>query len=587
MIASTSESSEQSRSDGLSTLLPDAANVRHWWETAVTYQIYVRSFADSNGDGIGDIAGIASRIPYLDSLGVDAIWLTPCYPSPQADHGYDVADYCDIEPDYGTLNDFDSLITTTKTHDIRVLMDIVPNHCSIEHAWFQLALAAEPGSEPRDWFYFRDGRGEGGNEPPNNWRSLFGGPAWHRTTAADGTPGQWYLHMFAPEQPDLNWGHEPVAAAFDNTLRFWFDRGVEGFRVDAVLVVGKEPLENNTPEFPPDAPPTDVFPYQLRFGGPVHSLMERWRALADEYQRAHPGRDLVFVSEAYASIEELATYVGPTRFHTSFEFDLLLTNWEVDRMRTYIADAIDGLGSRHLPMTWTLNNHDTQRSVTRHGHIDAHLPSSFTGNNLLHSKALVDSELGARRARALIVMTAGLPGSLYLYYGEELGLPEVLDLPEWALQDPIWVRTNHAERGRDGCRMPFPWTTDPASNFGFSETQPGTHPAPAWLPLPVDWGTYAASAQLHDPTSFLSLHRSILAARASYNNDPSPSNFSWVPSDRSILAYRNASMTVVANIGQTSIDLAPLIGSGRIVLASRYGQDDRILEPADAVWIVG
>ena len=563
-----------------------ARDVRRWWEWAVTYQIYVRSFADSNGDGIGDLPGISARIPYLRELGVDAIWLTPCFPSPQFDHGYDVADYCDIEPAYGTLADFDHLVATSKAHDMRVLLDIVPNHCSIEHPWFKRALAAGPGSEERDWFYFRDGTGIDGSAPPNNWRSLFGGPAWHRTTNPDGSPGQWYLHMFAPEQPDLNWGHESVPQAFDDALRFWFDRGVDGFRVDAVLVVGKQPLEKDTPPFPDDAPPTDVFPHQLRFGGQVHTLMERWRALADAYEATHPGRELVFVSEAYADIDELATYVGPTRFHTSFEFDLLLCNWQPDRMRAYIDNAMTGLGGRGLPMTWTINNHDTQRSATRMGHTDAHRPSSFTDNNLLHSDEPVDPQLGLARSNALVLVTAALPGSMYLYYGEELGLPEVLDLPEWALQDPIWLRSEHTIRGRDGCRVPFPWTTDPATNFGFSTPPGAANVAQSWLPQPSTWGNFAASGQLGDPASVLTLYRTMLDLRARHLRDPSPANFSWLPSQPTVIAFRNASISVIANLGDDPVDLHPYLATGRVVLRSNPLPDANDLLPGDAVWIL-
>ena len=212
-----------------------------WWETAVVYQLYVRSFADSNDDGIGDLAGIRGRLPYLADLGIDAIWLNPCYPSPQIDHGYDVADYFDIEPDYGDLAEFDALVRDARALGIRIMMDVVPNHCSTEHAWFRDALASPPGSSERERFYFRDGRGAHGDEPPNNWQAIFGGSAWTRIDEADGSPGQWYLAVFTPAQPDLNWNHPDVVDYFDGVLRFWFDRGVDGFRADSVTLVGKAP----------------------------------------------------------------------------------------------------------------------------------------------------------------------------------------------------------------------------------------------------------------------------------------------------------------------------------------------------------
>ena len=556
----------------------------------MAYQVYVRSFADGNGDGIGDLAGLRSKLPYLADLGIDAVWLNPCYPSPQVDHGYDVADYCDIEPQYGTLDDFDALVAEAGSFGIKVLMDLVPNHCSDQHRWFQRALAAAPGSTERDWFVFRDGSGVNGEEPPNNWHAWFGGPAWTRTTNADGTPGQWYLHMFTREQPDLNWSSPAVAEAFDEVLRFWFDRGVEGFRVDAVVVVGKTPGIPDQPELPADTPSTErakLNPH-VSYQPTVHALMERWRGVADQYQRAHPGRDLVFVGETYTpDIDTLASYIGPTRFHTSFDFDLLLANWDVRRVHDAIHHGVVSLGERGLPVTWTLNNHDTQRSVTRYGHADAHLESAYTGNNLRHSEAPVDLELGTRRARAMALIMFGVPGALYLYYGEELGLPEVLDLPESALQDPIWERSGHTERGRDGCRVPMPWTADTAHNFGFSSTAASNSMALPWMPQPADYGLYGADREERDPGSMLNLYRHLIRLRTEHLVH-APGSFAWVDAvDPSILAFIHGPMLVAANFGTAAFTMPAALADGReLVAVSSARIQNLTLEPGDAVWLL-
>jgi len=407
---------------------------REWWRDAVVYQVYVRSFADSNGDGKGDLQGIIDHLPYLEALGVDAIWMCPCFPSPQMDHGYDVADYMNIEPTYGTLADFDRLVAAGRQHGIRIMLDIVPNHCSSQHQWFIDAVAAGRGSRERDRFWFRDGKGPNGDLPPNNWTAIFGGPAWTRVTEPDGTPGQWYLHVFTPWQPDWNWENEDVKAHFDRTLTFWFDRGVEGFRVDAVGVAGKA-----------DGLPDQVFPegdglkatehaganVHIQFQPRAHDYWRRWRRVIDAYQAEHPGRSLVTVSEAYTpgKPELLLEFVKPDQFHQSFNFDLMLAPWLARPIRQSVAEVYEVLTDAGTSVTWTLNNHDTQRAVTRYGRANAASLESWTKNNLVYVDAPVDLELGARRNDAMIAFAAALPGSFYLYQGEELGLPEVLDLP--------------------------------------------------------------------------------------------------------------------------------------------------------------
>jgi alpha-glucosidase len=564
---------------------------RRWWETAVVYQVYVRSFADSNGDGIGDLDGIRGRLAYLSGLGVDALWLTPCYPSPQHDHGYDVADYFGIEPDYGDLARFDALLTDAHQHGLRVLMDVVPNHCSWDHPWFSAALASAPGSAERARFYFRDGRGPDGSEPPNNWSAVFGGPAWYRVTETDGTPGQWYLQTFTPQQPDLDWTNHEVKEHFDGVLTFWFDRGVDGFRVDAVTLLGKAPGLPDAPELPSGVRATDATlhnPHTLhREEG--HEVWRRWRRLVDDYERHHSGRELVLLAEAYTPRRPdlMAEYVRPDEFHQSFAFDLMLAPWHAPALRAAIDGPIEALaGSGQLP-TWTLNNHDAQRIVTRYGRADATDPATWTGNNLIHSDAPVDVVVGTRRARAMAVAMLGLPGSCYLYQGEELGLAEVLDLPVSARQDPVFIRTGGREIGRDGCRVPLPWAADVTTSHGFSTGRPdGSQPDAPWLPQPHDWGAGAVERQHDDLASMLSLYRHALEARRRLLTGSEP--FAWNDElGAAVLAFARGELLVVLNVSGAPVPLPPgPVGSRQVVLSSVAGHDHADVVPADAcLWL--
>lgn len=487
---------------------------RRWWHDAVVYQVYLRSFADGNGDGIGDLDGLRRRLDHIAGLGAEAIWLNPCYPSPQRDHGYDVADYFDIGPEYGTLADYDALVAEAHRHGLRIVMDIVPNHCSTDHPWFQAALHAAPGSPERARFWFRDGRGDDHAEPPNNWRAGFGGSGW--TRAGDHDP-QWYLGTFSPHQPDWNHTNDDVRSLFADVLEFWFDRGADGFRVDAVHPIGKHP---DLPDAPPV--PADVGPLQIAWENPHtnfrpegHEVWREWRRHLDDYARRHPGRHPMMVAEAYVPRrpEIVRQYVRPDEFHQAFAFDPLLSPWERTSIERALVDSFDML-QHGAPPAWTLNNHDVQRVVTRLGRADAHLAASWTGNNQEQSTAPVDPQLGTRRARAAISLLAALPGSLYLYQGEELGLPEVLDLPDDRRQDPIFHTTGGASPGRDGCRVPLPWDDDPATSYGFSTPPPGGGPVAApWLPQPAGWGAYAPSSTGDDPSSMPALYRRLLEAR--------------------------------------------------------------------------
>lgn len=543
------------------------ASAAAWWRTAVIYQVYVRSFADSDGDGVGDLAGLRSRLDYLADLGVDGIWLNPCYPSPQADHGYDVADYTDIEPDYGDLDAFDALVADAHGRGLKVLMDLVPNHCSTDHAWFQAALAAGPGSPERERFFFRDGGGSEGELPPNNWQSAFGGPAWTRITEADGTAGQWYLNFFDSAQADFNWRHPDVVGLFDDVLRFWFDRGVDGFRIDVAHGLYKHP---ELPDWDGD-----------HFNGhawdrpEVHDVYRRWRSLADSY-----GRDLTLVGEIWVpTVSALAAYLREDELPQAFFFDLLQRPWKAGDWRESIQAAFDGIGSTGATITWTLANHDVHRAVTRYGIVrqDEHPESLDPNLALVRPRGEVDVVLGERRARAATLALLALPGSQYLYQGEEFGLPEVLDLPAHARQDPSFLRTEGADFGRDGCRVPLPWTPQ-APHYGFS---PADASAAPWLPQPEWFGKYAMSEQYADAGSMLALYRAALRIRRA-EAGLKAEDFTWLDAPAEVLFFARADGLVCAvNFGAEAF---PLPEGSEVVLASSPLTDATV--PTDtAVWV--
>ena len=550
-----------------------------WWKNAVVYQLYPRSFADSDGDGRGDFEGIRSHLDYLRDLGIDAIWLSPCFPSPQRDHGYDVADYFDVERTYGTLEDFDRMVADAKDRSIKIMLDIVPNHCSSEHAWFQAALRAAPGSPERARYWFHDGKGLDGSEPPNNWRAIFGGPAWTRVTEADGKPGQWYLHTFTPWQPDFNWYNDDVIDYFDRMLLFWFDRGVEGIRVDAVPVLGKHP---DLPDaLPPPPGLTDGQAWRhnkyAHFYPSGHDVWKRWRRVIDDYERSHPGRHLVTISESYGPPSELLKYMEGDEFHQSFAFDLMLVTWLAKPIKEAITNSLDMLASVGGAPAWTLNNHDTQRIVTRLGRLNANDPAAFTGSNLVYVDAPIDLELGRRRARAAITQAAALPGALYLFQGEELGLEEMLDMPDECREDPLFINTNGKELGRDGCRVPLPWTADPATSFGFSPVS-----VMPWLPQPDDFGGQAASVQAADPQSMLAWYRSLLAHRPLLSG-----GLTWVDIDlQECLAFERDGTLIVTNVGPEAVELpADLVAGRSVILASQPDTTATYLPSDTCVWL--
>jgi alpha-glucosidase len=463
-----------------------AGEAGSWARDAVIYEVYVRSFADSTGDGVGDLLGVVSRLDYLADLGVDALWLTPFYRSPMADGGYDVADPRAVDPSFGTMADFDLLVAQAHARGLKLIVDLVPNHTSSEHPWFRAALAAGPGSSERQRYHFD----VGGEKPPNNWGSVFGGPAW--TQVED---GEWYLHLFAPEQPDLNWDNPQVRAEYADVLRFWLDRGVDGVRIDVAHGLVKAP---GLPDSGPKGTGLldgDVTPFWDQDG--VHEIYRQWRSILDTYT---PER--IAVDEAWVTdVSRTARYVRPDELHQAFNFELLQTPWSGPAYRRTIDESLSTMDTVGAPTTWVLSNHD----VTRHASRLATGAAGAAGGSAARPGADVDAALGLRRARAALLLLLALPGSVYLYQGEELGLPEVFDLPASARQDPIFARTGGAELGRDGCRVPLPWSGT-ASPYGFG-------PGSSWLPQPDEWARLSVAAQRDDPASTLSLYRTALRLR--------------------------------------------------------------------------
>ena len=462
-----------------------------WWENAIVYQVYPRSFADADGDGVGDLPGLRSRLGYLADLGVDAIWLTPFYPSPLADGGYDVSDYCAVDPLLGTMADFDALVSGAAAHQIRIIVDLVPNHCSSAHPLFRAALAAAPGSPERARFFFRDGpengpgprNGQSGAQPPNNWPSQFGGPAWTRVTE-----GQWYLHLFDTSQPDWDWRNPDVPALFEDVIRFWLDRGVAGLRVDVAHGIFKDPA---LPDL--TGPRALNAPSAYRHRPELQPLYRSWRAILDSYpDDGFPGSRTAIGEVWYDVPETLKPYLEPGGLPQVFNFQLILAGWRAAEFRAAIDSALAVTGGSRAP--WVIGNHDVARPASRY-----RLDEGFTPQTISRLIALGDrnADAGARRARAAALVLLALPGSAYIYQGEELGLPEVTDIPDGARQDPRFFRTKGEYPGRDGCRVPLPWSGT-GTGFGFSRTGQGSSPAGPWLPQPADWGRYSVESQLTD-----------------------------------------------------------------------------------------
>jgi len=559
-----------------------------WWRQAVIYQIYPRSWADGDGDGVGDLPGITTRLPYLSDLGVDAIWLSPFYTSPQADAGYDVANYRDIDPLFGTLADADTLLATAHDLGLKVIVDLVPNHSSDEHAWFRAALDAEAGSPERERYLFRDGRGPMGDLPPNNWNCVFGGSAWSRLTSDSGTDGQWYLHLFDAKQPDFNWDNPEVRAEFEDVLRFWLDRGVDGFRVDVAHALVKEAGLPDWDEAQHILGNGDTIEHE-RSGKQapmwdqdgVHEIYRAWRRILNSYnpidaQGYFGDNDRILCAEAWVdSQERAARYVRNDEMHQAFNFDFLQTQWRAGDLRHDITSSFVAADSVGAPTTWVLSNHDVVRHASRLG-----LPvGTKRPNGIGVGDPQPDSVLGLRRARAATALMLALPGSAYLYQGEELGLPDSTDMPDGVRQDPTWPRSGHTDRGRDGCRVPMPWEGDrPSYGFGPSDQ--------TWLPQPASYAALAVDRQLGVEGSTLELYRALLAARR--ERGLGLGSLSWLEGySEQVLAFVNASaagegVLVITNFGAEPVALP--VGAGTLLSSGPLGDGGTV--PTDTtVWL--
>lgn len=539
----------------------------NWWRQAAVYQIYPRSFYDANADGLGDIKGITAKVDYLKNLGLDAVWLSPFYPSELADGGYDVADYRNVDPRLGTLADFDEMAAAIHDAGMKIIVDIVPNHSSDQHAWFQEALAAEKGSAARARYIFRDGQGANGELPPSDWGSIFGGPAW--TQVPD---GQWYLHLFASEQPDFNWDNREIRDDFLKTLRFWSDRGVDGFRIDVAHALSKdlsEPLPNKAELQRLEKLHNGSNPLWDR--DQVHEIYAEWRALFNEY---NPPRTAV--AEAWVDQSRRARYASLDSLGQAFNFDLLMADFEAKSFAEIVTKNLAESAATGASSTWVFSNHDVVRHATRYG-----LPKLADAEKTQDGKAWLlnggdetelDRELGLRRARAATLFMLGLPGSAYLYQGEELGLHEVAHIADADRQDPAFFRNTGIEVGRDGCRVPLPWTSTDKS-FGFGDAQ-------AHLPQPAWFAEHAADAQDTVEGSTLNLYRDALALRRQLQTSE---ELDWIANANADVLHfaRPNGWNVVTNFGETAVALP----TGTVAVSSVPLEDGKL--PANATaWLV-
>lgn len=536
---------------------------QEWWRHAVIYQIYPRSFADGNGDGMGDLPGVMSRLESLKELGIDAIWFSPFFTSPQKDAGYDVADYTDIDPRFGTLADFDALLTKAHSHGIRIIIDLVPNHSSDQHPLFQAALRAGKGSPERDMYVFREGRDE--KSPPNNWQSVFGGPAW--TQVED---GQWYLHLFDSSQPDFNWANPKVEQFFHDVLRFWFDRGVDGFRVDVAHSLVKDPALPDIEEVSSsmtgsDSAPKEEKPHPFWGQEGVHEVIRGFRKVANEYD------DRAMCAEAWIlPLSKMAKWVRPDEYHQTFNFAYLETPWDSAKLRNVVDESLREFGNVGAPSTWVLSNHDVIRHVTRMAYDK--VPKQ--GDGIGPSYPQPDEARGQRVGRAATAFMLGLPGSSYIYQGEELGLPEHTSLDASFREDPTFFRTKGERVGRDGCRVPIPWESDKPA-YGFNTT------GKSWLPQPENYRRYARSEQKGVAGSTLELYKQLLKIRKEFKMGLG--ELKWVEDlcDETTLVFDNSGVRVIANFGGT-LNLP----AGELLVTTQHDLTvEGVLEHDQVAWI--
>jgi alpha-glucosidase len=566
-----------SKNEFLYETIPNA----EWWRSSVIYQIYPRSFADGNGDGMGDLKGITEKLPYLADLGVDAIWCSPFFKSPQKDAGYDVSDYKDIDPLFGDLQDFDTLVSASKKLGIKVIVDLVPNHSSDQHELFQAALAAPEGSPERAMYIFRDGKGENGELPPNNWPSVFGGNAWTRTTNADGTPGQWYLHIFDSSQPDFDWTNPAVLDMFDDVLRFWLDRGAAGFRIDVAhgmikraglpdIEVIDTTMGGAKAKDEKDMTFAEIEAFNPYWGQPeVHPIIRRWRKVLDEYD------DRLMAAEAWLGpLDRMANWVRPDEYHQAFNFGYLGCPWSKAEMTEVINESLRAFGKVGAPSTWVLSNHDVIRHATRFAYEPDMLPPQ--GDGIGPDFPQPDEAKGLRRARAASAFMLGLPGGAYIYQGEELGLPEHTTLGGAYRQDPTYARTQGKRVGRDGCRVPLPWVSKANESNGFSST------GESWLPQPSSYARYARDLQDGVAGSTLEVYKRVLKVRKQFNLGAG--NFKWAPEfmDETTLAFINNGVLVLSNFAGDPV----VIPAGEILATTQADLTiEGELEHDQTVWI--
>lgn len=539
-----------------------------WWRQAAIYQIYPRSFKDSNGDGLGDIKGITSKIDYLNSLNIDAIWLSPFYPSALADGGYDVDDYRDVDPKLGTLADFDEMLGKLHEVGIRVFVDIVPNHSSNRHRWFQEAITAEPGSAARNRYIFRDGKGAHGELPPTNWISHFAPSAWSHESTQGGKHNQWYCHLFAPEQPDFNWDNEEVEADFLTTLKFWADRGVDGFRIDVAHMMKKdlsEPLKD-VPEpqnLDSRRPGNEV----LFDRDDVHEVFKKWRALFNQY---NPPR--VAVAEAWAKPENIYKYASSSELGQAFNFDLLLADFDATTYREIVTRNLETATQYGSSSTWVFSNHDQVRPATRYGvPIGTDIVKLKNSNG---TSAPIDVMRGINASIAAQMFALALPGCTYIYQGEELGLPEGLEIPEADIQDPQFLRNNKIDKGRDGCRIPLPWEKH-GTSFGFGS-------AHSHLPQPEYFGHYSVEAQSGEARAPLEIFRRALSLRRTLL---APEVLTWHETNNPDVLHfsRPNGWHCITNFGHSQYELS---GAGEILHSSGpLSEAGHHLPPATTVWL--
>lgn len=566
-----------SKNEFLYETIPNA----EWWRSSVIYQIYPRSFADGNGDGMGDLKGITEKLPHLADLGVDAIWCSPFFKSPQKDAGYDVSDYKDIDPLFGDLQDFDTLVSASKKLGIKVIVDLVPNHSSDQHELFQAALAAPEGSPERAMYIFRDGKGENGELPPNNWPSVFGGNAWTRTTNADGTPGQWYLHIFDSSQPDFDWTNPAVLDMFDDVLRFWLDRGAAGFRIDVAhgmikraglpdIEVIDTTMGGAKAKDEKDMTFAEIEAFNPYWGQPeVHPIIRRWRNVLDEYD------DRLMAAEAWLGpLDRMAHWVRPDEYHQAFNFGYLACPWDKAEMTEVINESLRAFGKVGAPSTWVLSNHDVIRHATRFAYEPGMLPPQ--GDGIGPDFPQPDEAKGLRRARAASAFMLGLPGGAYIYQGEELGLPEHTTLGGAYRQDPTYARTQGKRVGRDGCRVPLPWVSKANESNGFSST------GESWLPQPSSYARYARDLQDGVAGSTLEVYKRVLKVRKQFNLGAG--NFKWAPEfmDETTLAFINNGVLVLSNFAGDPV----VIPAGEILATTQADLTiEGELEHDQTVWI--